>query len=89
MRTLGEPAGSRRLTDEQGTGDERRETVGRLGRRAPYRRQEPGRRAADECTSPSPYAEDFEEWVADEAAAPDGPQRLDAGDDAPRSTRGT
>ena len=28
--------------------------------------------AADERTSPFPYAEGFDEWVADETAAPDG-----------------
>ena len=30
--------------------------------------------AADERTSPFPYAEGFDEWVADETAAHDGPQ---------------
>ena len=28
----------------------------------------------DERTSPSPYAENFDEWVADEVAASDGEQ---------------
>lgn len=28
-------------------------------------------RTTDERTSPFPYAEDFDEWVADETAAPD------------------
>ena len=28
--------------------------------------------AADERTSPYPYAENFDEWVADETSAPDG-----------------
>lgn len=37
--------------------------------------------AADVRTSPFPYAEDFDEWVADETAAPDaGPHRSAAGD---------
>jgi len=36
---------------------------------------------ADERTSPFPYAEKFDEWVADETAAPDGRQhRREAGD---------
>ena len=36
--------------------------------------------AADERTSPFPYAEKFDEWVADETAASDGRQnRRDAG----------
>ncbi len=37
--------------------------------------------AADERTSPFPYAEGFDEWVADETAAPDGRlHRSEAGD---------
>ena len=37
--------------------------------------------AADERTSPFPYAEKFDEWVADETVAPDGWQhRRGAGD---------
>ena len=36
--------------------------------------------AADERTSPFPYAEKFDEWVADETAASDGRQhRRDTG----------
>ena len=38
--------------------------------------------AADERTLPVPYAESFEEWVADETAAPDGRQQRSAGGDA-------
>ena len=38
--------------------------------------------AADERTSPSPYAEKFDEWVADETAAPDGRQDRSAAGDA-------
>lgn len=35
----------------------------------------------EEHTSPFPYAENFEEWVSDETAAPDGgPHRNAAGD---------
>ena len=37
--------------------------------------------AANERTSPFPYAENFDEWVADETADPDQRQRpRDAGD---------
>jgi hypothetical protein len=50
MRAVGEPTGSRRLTDEPDTDDDAR-------------------------TSPFPYADDFDEWVADETAAPERPQR--------------
>jgi hypothetical protein len=38
--------------------------------------------AANERTSPFPYAENFDEWVADETAAPDGRQPRSAADDA-------
>jgi hypothetical protein len=31
--------------------------------------------AANEDTSPFPYAESFDEWVADETTGPDGRQR--------------
>jgi len=34
---------------------------------------EAGDEAADDRTSPFPYAENFDEWVADETAAPDDP----------------
>ena len=36
--------------------------------------------AADERTSPFPYAEKFDEWVADETAATDGQPRGAAGE---------
>ena len=36
--------------------------------------------AADERTSPFPYAEKFDEWVADETAAPDAEHRREPGD---------
>ena len=36
--------------------------------------------AADERTSPFPYAEKFDEWVADETGAPDAEDRREAGD---------
>ena len=36
--------------------------------------------SADDRTSPFPYAEKFGEWVADEAAAFDGPHRTVARD---------
>ena len=76
---MGEPPGSRRLTDEQNTADEPGQTVtpprGRRlqatadPRAADKRDDDP---AADERTSPFPYAESFDEWVADETAAQDG-----------------
>ena len=50
MRAVGEPTGSRRLTEEPNTD-------------------------ADARTSPFPYAVNFDEWVADETAAPERPQR--------------
>ena len=36
--------------------------------------------AADERTSPFPYAEKFDEWVTDETGAPDAEHRRKAGD---------
>lgn len=73
---MGEPPGSRRLTDEQNTADEPGQTVtpprGRRlqatadPRAADKRDDDP---AADERTSPFPYADRFEEWVADETTA--------------------
>lgn len=36
--------------------------------------------AGDERTSPSPYAENFDDWVADETAASDGQHRTAARD---------
>ena len=61
MRALGEPTGSRRVTDEQHTGRQPERSDGR-----------DSDADADERTSPSPYADDFSEWVADETAPPDG-----------------
>ena len=40
--------------------------------------------AADKGTSPFPYAENFDEWVADETAAPDGRQHDTRTGDADR-----
>ena len=69
MRALGEPTGSRRLTEEQNTADEP----------APVRPRPPDEggedAAAADRTSPFPYAEKFDEWVADETADPDERQR--------------
>lgn len=62
MRALGEPAGSRRLTDEQNTGDEPKQIP--RPKDAGDEHAEP-----DERTSPFPYAEKFDDWVADETAA--------------------
>ena len=36
--------------------------------------------SVDDRTSPFPYAEKFDEWVADEATTADGPHRSAAGD---------
>ncbi len=88
MRALGEPTGSRRLTEEQNTGEEPEQTVPppSVRRLQPPARPRPSDEdgegaAADERTSPFPYAENFGEWVADETAAPDGRQhRREAGD---------
>jgi hypothetical protein len=87
VRALGEPAGSRRLTGEQNTGEEPKQTVPppsarRLQPPAHPRPSDEGDddAAADERTSPFPYAEKFDEWVADETAASDGRQpRRDRG----------
>jgi hypothetical protein len=79
VRALGEPAGSRRLTDERHTAerDERRAAPSRRSRPSarPDDDGEDDGRTTDERTSPFPYADDFDEWVADETAAPDGGQR--------------
>jgi hypothetical protein len=88
MRTLGEPAGSRRLTDEQNTVDEPEQTAPPSTRRRqppapPSPSDEVGEDgAADERTSPFPYAEKFDEWVADETATPDARQRRGGAGDA-------
>ena len=77
MRALGEPTGSRRLTDEQNTAEEP-EPV----RPRPSDEGSEGA-AADDRTSPFPYAENFDDWVAEETAAPEGsqhPRRADAAD---------
>ena len=45
--------------------------------------EEPGEDAGtDERTSPFPYAENFDEWVADETAAPDERQDRSAAGEA-------
>ena len=76
MRALGEPTGSRRLTEEQNTA-EQPEPV----RLRPSKEGSEGA-AADERTSPFPYAENFDEWVAEETAASDGWQDRHQADDA-------
>ena len=84
MRALGESPGSRRLSEEQNSAEEPKETV--RERRAPARSRAPETRgedaSAEERTSPFPYAEDFDQWVADETAAPDGRRHRSAADDA-------
>ena len=64
--------------------EEPKETVRGLQPRAHSRPSEErgAAAAADERTLPVPYAENFEEWVADETAAPDGRQQRSAGGDA-------
>ena len=64
MRAMGEPTGSRRVTAQQDTVDE-------PGRSSDERDADAD---VDERTSPSPYADDFSEWVADETAPPDDAQ---------------
>lgn len=75
MRALGESAGSGRLTQEQPTGEEPDETVGALGMRGPSTDPDPSTHREDEAAarrrSPFPYAEKFEEWVADETGSSD------------------
>jgi hypothetical protein len=77
---MGEPSGSRRLTDAH-------DAVKQPGREQPEASQSQPRpprstaedvddTRADERTSPSPYAESFEQWVEDEVA-PDRRQRED------------
>ena len=69
------------MTDERNTIGEPERTVPPLRGRRPQPPAQPGRSdeggedaAADERTSPFPYAERFNEWVADETAAPGGRQ---------------
>ena len=78
MRALGEPTGSGRLTEEQNTVEEPERTIPPPAHPRPS--GEVGEDAADERTSPFPYAEKFDEWVADETAAPDAEHRREAGD---------
>jgi hypothetical protein len=75
---VGETPGSRRLKEEQNTADEPGQRVPRprVGPVQPLADPRPAGEgdddaAADERTSPFPYAESFDEWVADETAAPD------------------
>ena len=67
------------MTEEQDTGDEPEPTVPspssrRLKPPAPPRPSRGGGEdaAPEERTAPFPYAEKFEDWVADETAAPEG-----------------
>ena len=75
---MGETPGSRRLKEEHNTADAPGQTVPppRVGPVQPLADPRPAGEgdddaAADERTSPFPYAESFDEWVADETAAPD------------------
>ena len=72
------------MSEEQGSVEEPEQTV--RGPEAPAHPRPSEERgddaAADERTSPVPYAESFDEWVADETAAPDGRQHRSAAGDA-------
>ena len=79
---MGEPPGGRRLTEEQNTADEPGQGVPPPRVRRPRPPAHPRAAAeggddaaADERTSPFPYADRFTEWVADETAAPDEPEK--------------
>jgi hypothetical protein len=68
------------MTDERNTMGEPERTDPPPRRRRPQPRAQPGPSderddaATDERTSPFPYAERFDQWVADETTAPDGQQ---------------
>ena len=93
---MGEPPGSRRLTEEQNTAGEPGQTVRPARPRRPQPPAHPraageaGDEAADDRTSPFPYAENFDEWVADETAAPDEPYdgRAKENEDGPADRSG-
>jgi hypothetical protein len=65
------------MSGAQNPRDQPEQTVRGLEAPAPPRESEEGGEdgAPDERTSPFPYAEKFDEWVADETATPDGRQR--------------
>lgn len=65
------------MREEQDSVEERERTAGGLQPPAhPCPSEESGEAAAaDERTSPFPYAEKFDEWVADETVAPDAGQQ--------------
>lgn len=89
MRALGEPTGSRRLSREPTTEEEPDEPPSaRRPRRPTHARPSDDGVAEelDERTSPFPYAENFDRWVADEAAAPD--DRSVAAGPPPETERG-
>ena len=72
------------MSEEQGSVEEPEQTV-RAPETPAHPRPSEARgesAAADERTSPFPYAENFDEWVADETAAPDGRQDRSAAGDA-------
>ncbi|HEX4745520.1 MAG TPA: hypothetical protein VFU99_01450 [Gaiellaceae bacterium] len=69
------------MSDAHDPGDEPPQKVRRLEPPAPPA-EEREDAAADERTSPFPYAEKFDEWVADETAASDGHERRGAAGDA-------
>ena len=69
------------MTDEEPTVEEPEQTVSHATARRSRPTDEDGDEAATEETSPFPYAENFDEWVADETTAPGGRQRpRDAGE---------
>ena len=72
------------MTGEQNTAEEPKQTARGLEPTAhPHPSEERDEdSAAEDRTSPFPYAENFEEWVADETAARDGRQHRSAAGDA-------
>ena len=77
------------MTDERSTTREPEQTVPPQRVRRPQRPAHPGPSdeggedaPADERTSPFPYAERFDEWVADETTAPGGRQHRHVTGDA-------
>ena len=69
------------MIEEQNTAEEPKRTVAPQSERDPQPPAHPrpsdeadDDAAADERTSPFPYADNFSEWVADETATPDGRQ---------------
>ena len=76
---MGEPTGGRRLTDGENIVEEPERPV-QPGAHPPPSGERGEDGTPDERTSPTPYAEDFTEWVADEATvSPDNSPRREDG----------